>query len=144
MGNCPFILLFQRGEQKTVFPVHVFHRFKTLIPIYHGYFQSKHIQGYLRFSGKRNFLQDRQNPDRPGKNEIHERRENPETAAATRPVKTDHEIAPQFYHDSKNRLLHLVRQNMYQLLHPGQHRQGERGGLGSSHPGFADPLAIRR
>ena len=60
-----------------------------------------------------------------------------------RPIKPDHEIAPQFYHDSKNRLLHPVRQNMHQLFHPGQHRQGERRGLGSSHPRFADPFAIR-
>lgn len=55
-------------------------------------------------------------------------------------IKPDHEIAPQFYHDSKNRLLHPVRQNMHQLFHPGQHRQGERRGLGSSHPRFADPF----
>lgn len=59
MGNCPFILLFLCRKQRTFFSVHVLHRFKTLIPIYHGYFQSNHIQGHLWFSGERDFLQGR-------------------------------------------------------------------------------------
>lgn len=144
MGNSSFILFFHHGEQRTFFPVHVLHCFKTLILIYHGYFQSDHIQRHLRFCGERDFLQGRQDPDRTGKNGIHERCKNPETVATTHPVKPDLEIAPQFYHDSKDGLLHPVRQNMYQLFHPGQHQQSERRRLESSNPRFADPLAIRR